>query len=256
MTIPLNAFGLPSAHGLYDPRFEHDACGVSFVADIHGRASHDIVMTGLGALCNLEHRGATGAEVDTGDGAGVLLQVPDRFFRGVVTFELPPVGQRDLHLCAIRNHMIVGYHETGRVHEDGQPGPLKDLLGQRLRNFDGMRPGLTCRAGGHEVVTWAECYEVLSGEALVTYDDGPMQGEAAVVRNGNAVTIGTWSPSLVRETLAALLTEAGIRVMDLPDGVRVSRRGSSVTWMNFNQHPAPMPDGTMLPPVSFEVRVG
>jgi len=92
MTIPLNAFGLPSAHGLYDPRFEHDACGVSFVADIHGRASHDIVATGLGALCNLEHRGATGAEVDTGDGAGVLLQVPDRFYRGVVSFDLPPVG--------------------------------------------------------------------------------------------------------------------------------------------------------------------
>ncbi|MFZ9384671.1 MAG: glutamate synthase large subunit [Ilumatobacteraceae bacterium] len=92
MTIPLNAFGLPTAHGLYDPRFEHDACGVSFVADIHGRASHDIVATGLGALCNLEHRGATGAEVDTGDGAGVLLQVPDRFYRGVVSFDLPPVG--------------------------------------------------------------------------------------------------------------------------------------------------------------------
>ena len=92
MTMSLNAFGLPVAHGLYDPRFEHDACGVSFVADIHGRASHDIVATGLGALCNLEHRGATGAEVDTGDGAGVLLQVPDRFYRGVVSFDLPPAG--------------------------------------------------------------------------------------------------------------------------------------------------------------------
>ena len=53
--------GLPTAHGLYDPRFEHDACGVSFVADIHGRSSHDIVVRGLGALCNMEHRGATGA---------------------------------------------------------------------------------------------------------------------------------------------------------------------------------------------------
>ena len=92
MTISMNASGLPMAHGLYDPRFEHDACGVSFVADIHGRASHDIVALGLGALCNLEHRGATGAEVDTGDGAGVLLQVPDRFFRGVVAFDLPEAG--------------------------------------------------------------------------------------------------------------------------------------------------------------------
>jgi glutamate synthase (NADPH/NADH) large chain len=88
----INPSGLPTAHGLYDPRFEHDACGVSFVADIKGRASHDIVMRGLGALCNMEHRGATGAEADTGDGAGVLLQIPDRFLRGVVNFELPAVG--------------------------------------------------------------------------------------------------------------------------------------------------------------------
>ena len=92
MNIPLNEAGLPAKHGLYDPRFEHDACGVSFVADIHGRASHDIVARGLGALCNLEHRGATGAEADTGDGAGILIQVPDRFLRAAVSFELPAAG--------------------------------------------------------------------------------------------------------------------------------------------------------------------
>ena len=92
MNLPLNAFGHPQPYGLYDPRFEHDACGVSFVADIHGRASHDIVARGLGALCNLEHRGATGAEADTGDGAGVLIQVPDRFLRSVVDFPLPAAG--------------------------------------------------------------------------------------------------------------------------------------------------------------------
>ena len=83
---------LPAARGLYDPRFEHDACGVSFVVDIKGRASHDIVTTGLGALCNLEHRGASGAEVNTGDGAGIVIQMPDRFLRSVLPFALPPVG--------------------------------------------------------------------------------------------------------------------------------------------------------------------
>ena len=84
---------VPEAFGLYDPRFEHDACGVSFVVDIKGRASHDDRRpTALGALCNLDHRGASGAEVNTGDGAGILLQVPDRFLRAVVDFELPPVG--------------------------------------------------------------------------------------------------------------------------------------------------------------------
>jgi len=90
---PQTPAGLPAPHGLYDPRFEHDACGVSFVVDIAGRASHDIVDSGIGALCNMEHRGATGAEADSGDGAGVLIQVPDRFLREVVSFALPPMGQ-------------------------------------------------------------------------------------------------------------------------------------------------------------------
>jgi len=84
--------GLPARSGLYDPRFEHDACGVSFVANIKGVASRDIVATGIGALCNMEHRGATGAEADSGDGAGILVQVPDTFLRAVVPFALPSVG--------------------------------------------------------------------------------------------------------------------------------------------------------------------
>ena len=83
---------LPGPVGLYDPRFEHDSCGVSFVAHIKGVASNDLVVTGLKALTNLEHRGATGAEPDTGDGAGILIQVPDRFLRSAVEFELPAPG--------------------------------------------------------------------------------------------------------------------------------------------------------------------
>ena len=89
MTFP---HGLPDASGLYDPRFEHDACGVSFVVDIKGRRSHEIVSRALGALCNMEHRGATGAESETGDGAGILIQMPDRFMRSVVPFSLPDPG--------------------------------------------------------------------------------------------------------------------------------------------------------------------
>ena len=83
---------LPSAHGLYDPRFEHDSCGVSFVVHVKGVASHRIVQTGLGALCSMEHRGATGAEPETGDGAGILLQVPDKFLRKVAGVALPSAG--------------------------------------------------------------------------------------------------------------------------------------------------------------------
>jgi glutamate synthase (NADPH) large chain len=82
----------PAPHGLYDPRFERDACGVSFVANIKGVRSRSIVSMGIGALCNMEHRGATGAEADTGDGAGILIQVPDRFLRAMVGFELPAAG--------------------------------------------------------------------------------------------------------------------------------------------------------------------
>ena len=82
----------PTAEGLYDPRFEHDACGVSFVADLRGRRSHRIVELGLSALCNLDHRGALGADEGTGDGAGILIQIPDRFFRSVADFDLPAGG--------------------------------------------------------------------------------------------------------------------------------------------------------------------
>ncbi len=79
--------------GLYDPAYEHDACGVAFVADINGRRSHDVVVKGLAALCRLDHRGARGAEPNTGDGAGIMMQIPDAFYRAVVDFPLPPAGQ-------------------------------------------------------------------------------------------------------------------------------------------------------------------
>ena len=82
----------PGPIGLYDPRNEHDSCGVSFVANLNGIRSNELVLTGLKALTNMEHRGATGAEPDTGDGAGILLQIPDRFLREVVDFELPAPG--------------------------------------------------------------------------------------------------------------------------------------------------------------------
>ncbi len=82
----------PSAQGLYSPAYEHDACGVAFVATLRGTPGRDIVDYGLTALKNLEHRGAVGAEIETGDGAGLLTQVPDAFLREVVDFDLPVAG--------------------------------------------------------------------------------------------------------------------------------------------------------------------
>ncbi|HET9562324.1 MAG TPA: glutamate synthase central domain-containing protein, partial [Propionibacteriaceae bacterium] len=81
------------AEGLYDPAFEHDSCGVAFVATLTGIPSNDIITQGLEALRNLDHRGAVGADPKTGDGAGMLLQIPDAFFRGEVDFKLPRQGE-------------------------------------------------------------------------------------------------------------------------------------------------------------------
>ncbi|MEU6983606.1 glutamate synthase large subunit [Streptomyces sp. NPDC046324] len=84
--------GRPAPQGMYDPRNEHDACGVGFVATLTGVASHALVEQALTVLRNLEHRGATGSEPDSGDGAGILLQVPDAFLREVTDFDLPAAG--------------------------------------------------------------------------------------------------------------------------------------------------------------------
>lgn len=84
--------GRPAQQGMYDPRNEHDACGVGFVANLSGEASHTLVEQALTVLRNLEHRGATGSEPDSGDGAGILSQVPDAFLREVAGFELPEAG--------------------------------------------------------------------------------------------------------------------------------------------------------------------
>lgn len=87
---------LPRRQGLYDPALEHDACGVGFLANIKGEKSHDVIHKGIVALERLEHRGACGCDPETGDGAGILIQIPDRFFRQEVAklgIELPPPGR-------------------------------------------------------------------------------------------------------------------------------------------------------------------
>ncbi|MEI6863143.1 MAG: glutamate synthase subunit alpha, partial [Candidatus Omnitrophota bacterium] len=88
---------IPEKQGLYDPQFEHDSCGVGFVCDINGRASYDIVRDGIQVLTRLSHRGATGADPKTGDGAGILIQIPHDFLekacRRDAGFKLPQKGK-------------------------------------------------------------------------------------------------------------------------------------------------------------------
>src|ERR1700758_759433 len=87
------------AVGLYDPRYEHDACGVGLVARLDNEPTHDVIMRAIGALECLEHRGATGADAHTGDGAGILMQMPDELLRAVAPFELPRRGAYGVLMC-------------------------------------------------------------------------------------------------------------------------------------------------------------
>src|SRR4249919_150257 len=124
----------PGPLALYDPRNEHDACGVGFVVDIKGRKSHGVIEKGLQILLNLLHRGACGCEANTGDGAGVLIQMPDRFLRKATAdlgFTLPPAGQYGAGLVFLpkdRNARLA----------------LRQLIEQ------------TVRAEGHAVLGWRE----------------------------------------------------------------------------------------------------
>jgi glutamate synthase (NADPH/NADH) large chain/glutamate synthase (ferredoxin) len=87
------------AQGLYDPRYEHDACGFAVVARLDNKASNEVIALAIEALANLEHRGAAGADSESGDGAGLLMQMPDSFLRAVTDFELPARGDYGVAMC-------------------------------------------------------------------------------------------------------------------------------------------------------------
>jgi glutamate synthase domain-containing protein 2/glutamate synthase domain-containing protein 1/glutamate synthase domain-containing protein 3 len=121
----------PTAVGLYDPRFEHDACGVGMVARLDNTATHEVVAMAIAALENLEHRGAAGADPRTGDGAGILMQMPDELLRAVVDFELPPAGRYGVMMCFLPRDAV-------------SRAPLEVLLEQ------------TVRAEGQRVLGWRD----------------------------------------------------------------------------------------------------
>jgi len=124
----------PNKEGLYDPEFEHDACGVGFVAHLKGQPSHNIVNKGLELLANLEHRGAVGAEKNSGDGAGILTQMPDKFMRKVAKeslgIELPPFGEYGVGVVFIPRDPDA-YSETQSIVEQCIEELGQECLGWR-----------------------------------------------------------------------------------------------------------------------------
>ncbi|MPZ25885.1 MAG: glutamate synthase subunit alpha, partial [Micromonosporaceae bacterium] len=132
-------------HGLYDPAYEHDACGVALVADLHGRRSHDVLARGLTALRRLDHRGARGAEPDTGDGAGILLQVPDALCRAVAGVALPPPGQYATGLVFLPADPE-GARQAIRVFEKYARAERVEILAWRDVPTDPTGLGATARA--------------------------------------------------------------------------------------------------------------
>src|SRR5262245_59017065 len=139
--------GIPTKQGLYDPQYEHDACGVGFVVDLRARKSHDIVQKALQVLLNLQHRGACGCEKNTGDGAGILLQLPHRFFQeqcDEINIPLPEYGQYGVGMVflptdlADRQRCEALFEQI--VREEGQ-----QVLGWRTVPTDNSPIGPTAR---------------------------------------------------------------------------------------------------------------
>ncbi len=136
--------GLPKKQGLYDPANEHDNCGIGFVAHIRGHKSHDIIERGLQVLENMDHRGATGADNKTGDGAGMLLQIPDQYIREVLGIELPIPGQYGTGLIFLpQNRKEAALCQevlTRFIHQEGL-----ELIGYRDVEVDSQVPGEIAR---------------------------------------------------------------------------------------------------------------
>ena len=128
--------------GLYDPTYEHDACGVAMVAKLDGTRSHETVVRAIVALENLEHRGAAGADPNTGDGAGILLQLPDEFIRGVMEEDLPPPGAYGVCVCFLPRE-YERREELERLLEDTVVAEGQRVVGWRDVPVDKDYVGIT-----------------------------------------------------------------------------------------------------------------
>src|SRR5664279_3239516 len=202
----------PAPQGLYDPSFERDACGVAAVADIRGRRSHSIVADGVTALINLDHRGAAGADPAVGDGAGILIQVPDRLLRDVAGFPLPTsVDPRHGEAYAVGVAFLPPEEDLRAQAKEIVEGILAEagleLLGWRLVPTDPVGPGV-----GQRAVDGMPAFEQLfvAGPASVETVDGSRPDGVDLDR-----MIYPSRKRIEHETAAALGEERGVYLASL-----------------------------------------
>ncbi|WP_017974632.1 glutamate synthase large subunit [Actinopolyspora halophila] len=226
--------------GLYDPANDHDACGVALVADVTGRKDRAIVRNALEALRNLEHRGAKGADPDTGDGVGILTQVPDAFLREVVPFELPPAGH-----YAVGNAFLPG----DEAESERATAEIERLAGEEGLNVLGWRtlPVEPNCAGSLARSVMPSFRQLFVTEASSVDTDGRdermrLERRAFCLRKRAEHETDVYFPSLSARTLVykGMLTEAQLDAffMDLTDERFTSAIGLVHSRFSTNTFPS------------------
>lgn len=185
-------------------------------------------------------------------GVDVQITHPDADLRGYVAVVAPAItlvpGERAARWEAAAQAgvpFVFGPRTAfrtpgGATWSDGQFGPLSGLTGARLLQYDSLRPGVmqgvTGAFGSVDASLWAESYRLTGAQTLATYAGGPLDGQSAVIRHGNATVIGAHSQELIRAVLSDVLGGAGVPLLDLPEGVRVSRRADRTLVQNWHPH--------------------
>src|SRR4051812_2025257 len=193
---------MPRRVGVFNPAYEHDSCGVAMVADMHGRRSRDIVDKAITALLNMEHRGAQGAEPNTGDGAGILTQVPDAFLRAVVDFDLPEAGKYAVGLAFLPHDKVARAQAETAIET---MAPQEGLVVLGWRDVP-VTPALL-GAGSRATVPVFRQLFVASAEDWAASaffagnDDLGLERQAFVLRKRAEREAGVYFPSLSSRTL-------------------------------------------------------
>ena len=190
---PFERFSNFPSSGLYQPQSEKDACGLALVATLRGTPGHDIIKTALSALRNLEHRGAIGSDAGTGDGAGILIQVPDEYYRQTTTHELPALGNYGVGLVFESNDPSVRSEERERFASLAKQEKLEVLFWRDVPTNPDVLGSLARAAMPFIGQVFVESSSGLTGIAL--------ERQLYRLRRASEKTIGIYHPSLSSKTI-------------------------------------------------------